>query len=245
MDRRNSLLSLLCLDDAFDSVGQKVLRPLILPNMRHPETTLQEQFAVHEHIMEQFMLIFEALDLVLERSRIREKAIPWLPKIRVGVGESSPDELIEGMKKRGSIGPDDYVLAASPELAPSVHMGEAIVVDSGKDPAVEEAVKRVFDLLIALRRTHAAKTAVKLNLGLSIRDDQPIPMVNFPSELSLEEMAELRDRTVREVLHSESSVADWASEMKEATANGMLTIDLGIDSKENWNALMREQRGSL
>jgi len=242
MDRRNSILALLCLNDALDSVGQKVLRPLILPNMRHPETTLQEQFAVHEQLTEQLVLVYEALDIVLEYSRVCDRPFRYLPRIRVGIGESSSEALVEMMRKKCVIGPDDLIFAADPELAPTVRVGFAIVVDYRGDPLVEDSVSDVFRLTLALRRTHAARTAVRLNLSLTLVDGQPVPMVNFPADLTLEKMAELRNRTARGILDSDHSVSGWASETRQASADGMLTLDLGIGSKENWNALLREQR---
>jgi hypothetical protein len=242
LDRRNSILTLLCLNDALDSVGQKVLRPLILPSTRHPETTRQEQFAVHDQITEQLVLIYEAIEIALEHSHLHDRPFKELPRIRVGIGEPSADTLIEMMRKKGVIGADDLIFAAEPELAPTVRVGFVIVVDWRGDPLVKSSVSDVFRLTLALRRTHAARTAVSLNLPLTLVDDQPVPMVNFPKELTLEKMAELRNRTARGVLNSDHSVSGWASDARQASIDGMQTIDLGIDSKENWNALLRELR---
>ena len=188
------------------------------------------------------VLIYEAIEIALEYSHLHDRPFKELPRIRVGIGEPSADTLIEMMRKKGVIGVDDLIFAAEPELAPTVRVGFAIVVDWRGDPLVKSSVSDVFRLTLALRRTHAARTAVSLNLPLTLVDDQPVPMVSFPKEFTLEKMAELRKRTARGVLDSDHSVSGWASDSRQASIDGMQTIDLGIDSEENWNALLRELR---
>ncbi len=85
-----------------------------------------------------------------------------------------------------------------------------------------------------------AKMAIQFNATLTLKEGQPVPHVNYPPWLTFDEIARLGKRTIRDLLHSEALVTEWASDTKKASAQSLLTIDDGLDSKSNQEALKRE-----
>src|SRR2546426_8516763 len=91
MDRKNSVLVLLCLNDAYENLGNAILPALLNPSIRHPQTTEQEQLALQDWVLENTGLIEEALLMVLEHSSMKARTIPSLPEIEIGIDSSDPD----------------------------------------------------------------------------------------------------------------------------------------------------------
>jgi len=240
MDRKNSVLVLLCLNDAYENLGNAILPALLNPSIRHPQTTEQEQLALQDWVLENTVIIEEALLMVLENSSMKARTIPSLPEIEIGIDGSDPDSHMASLREKKKLGLDDLVFVGTPTLMNAFKVSQVIIMRGVNDPEVRKSLNQVFSLIISIRRVHSLEMAIKFNTTVTIEEGQPVPHIDYPTDLTPEKMQEISQRTPRLALDSEQSVPEWASDVKKASAAASLTVAEGLDSKSNQEALRRE-----
>lgn len=199
-----------------------------------------EQFAMYERVMENFVVITDTIQLVLENSIQKSNRMRRLPQIEIGISGQNPQAYLAELREKGKILPGDWTIVGTPMLMNTFQVTQVIVVRYWGDSDVRDIVHDVFSLLFAIRRFRMAEVAVRLGLTLTFDADQPLPHVDYTNDFTPEKYAEVAGRSPRQIVDGADSIVDWASDFRKASEKGTLTAHKGLDSKENQESLRHE-----
>ncbi|MGI0068897.1 MAG: hypothetical protein ACREAN_01425, partial [Nitrosopumilaceae archaeon] len=238
--RSNTIVALLCFEDGYDNLNNAIARSLFHPELRHPDTSEHEQTAVHRFIRTTFEVIDEALSYVLHFTPESPLTLKDFPAIEPGISGASPDDTVKEWVKSGRIELDDDYFVSAVRLLGAIEGSQIVVLKGGRAQNDEtyQLIKKILNWTQSMWALHRVNQGI--HLGYSFKRVNGHLQTIYPSTFDPFEALEAEGLSPRKLLHSDTSVPDWASRFKQVSVEGMLHIGEGIDSFTNRQSLQSE-----
>lgn len=238
-NREDGIITLLCLDDAYDNLLHALIYNLtIAPGSEQVPDPKKAGYIIH--LTNRFRLIRIVLDLVANLGKEGYRTISRVPTFEVSIGPSDED-LKAMMISRGKLRPQDAYIGGGARLMGSIFVAWVVRVLDGRDTIEQKVADGLLRLIDLVNRLLTHSSAVQMGRSLRTASNVSFPMINHPSSVTPERVMAAEDLGPRRLWNSSWSPAEWMSEFGPAMQETMASIHLRIDSPASRQARKKEK----
>ncbi len=242
-NRDDGIISLLCLEDAYDDLGNSLLPGVYAPVQAGG---IPDPFKVPllRHVHQRFHVIDSSLEVICMLGRLGPRTIQRIPRLQISIAIlDSPQELREfcrSLVSNGTIAAQDGAIPGEARLMGKYTLGWVIRIEGGKGTNEEKVIDEILDVTDVVTKYFVHLTAIRIRASLTATAGETVPLVNYPSSMVPEAIMQAERVGPRKMFASNVSPAEWTSSFSEALGSSLPTIVFGIDSASSRQAMKRE-----
>ncbi len=235
-NREDSVIALLCLQDAFDNLLNK-LGDLALTGLNWDS---EMRTMVYRTLAQWMLQIERVLDLILNLGGSEPRRSARQPTMTLSIGES-PNDIAFAMIFRRQLGPRDATIPIVTRMAGSRKMALMLVLKESKGTFEEKFVGELVDLILLSFKYAIFDASVHRGYSLTVSEDKLVPSVNYPRSMTPLKVMSM-DRTDPRTMSAEGIwTPEWSSDFGKLLEPTMSTVGLGMASPTHRAAFEREQ----
>jgi len=235
-NREDSVIALLCLQDAFDNLLNK-LGDLALTDLNWDS---EMRTMVYRTLAQWMLQIERVLDLILNLGGSEPRKSVRQPTMTLSIGES-PDDIAFAMIFRRQLGPSDATIPIVTRMAGRRKMALMLVVKESRGTFEEKFVGELVNLILLSFKYAIFDNTAHRGYSLTVSEDKLVPQVNYPRSMTPLKVM-LTDRTDPRTMSAEGIwTPEWSSDFGKLLEPTLSTVGLGMASPTHRAAFEREQ----
>ena len=256
LNRIDAVLTLLCLEDAYDDAEQNIFHKIM--SERFTQNSKMKLMDLQNVYIQTEVHIFEAIAVALKHGIPYKRSLPCLPRTKIAYfmdlewvlpsGEHRVETFsrYDDSERARAIGwkPGDLVVSGRVFTPRYLQVDQWEVVEQGITKKLDDYVKKTDDVIMLLRRKTLLEMARKYKIPVAL-DDGGTLHTKYDVDSEVGRFLTSQGMSLRDIQTRDINATIWAGETREAAKQSIRTISYGRESIENRLAIEGETAGYM